>query len=142
MYPEIKPPITDTVSPIAVMAMSLVSGIPPCAAAAPAIAAIMACDSLVGIPNNHALIASIITDNSAAHIPLLSVPAASKIFFATAGNSRTLITVPKKLHSVASITAFFILRAPEHTHPVIAFGASVNPFTNITPSVKIVDITA
>jgi hypothetical protein len=111
----------------------------PQAAAAPDIDAIIACDSLVGIPNHHAPTAMIITDKSDAHNAPPETPAVSKMFFATVGNKTDESVTPKKLQIDASATAFFIDSAPEHTHPVIALGASVHPFTKITPSVKIIE---
>lgn len=127
--------------PMKVYAITRNFTVAPHAAAAPISAEIIACDSLVGIPKTQAPTASIITDASAAQSAASPVfgaekSAHSKMFFATELFINVIINTPARLHTAAVNTAFFIESVLLQTQLTMAFGASVQPFTNITPSVS------
>lgn len=92
--------------------------------------------SLVGRPFIAASDAHRITVISAvqseiiADLPSLPKSAIPYSVFATVGDSIAMTATPKKLHIPASIKADLGRSARVDTHPAIALGASVQPFTS------------
>lgn len=110
----------------------------PCRAReAPAKEAIMAWLSLEGIPKYQATTPKMIIEAKEAqnaHMPKEpSNPASEKIHSATEEFTTEMIKTPPKLHTAESRQALFIETAPEQTDDAMAFGASVKPFTKMTP---------
>lgn len=110
----------------------------PCRAReAPAKEAIMAWLSLEGIPKYQATTPKIIIeakDAQNAQIPNVpSNPAREKTHSATEEFTTEIRKTPPKLHTAEIRHALFIEMAPEQTDDAMAFGASVKPFTKMTP---------
>jgi hypothetical protein len=117
------------------------------AIAAPERPAIRAWLSLVGIPNHHAAVAQSTMANRAAQSAISAsseLPPKSTILYmvcATVALNMVMINTPRKLHTAAMAIA---ARGPNdlvETQVAMAFGASVHPFTNMTPRVSKVVIT-
>lgn len=112
------------------------------AIAAPVSPAISAWLSLVGIPNAHASTAhNTIADIAAESAICASCAFAPKstilyIVSATRGERSVITSTPRKLHAAAIRIAARGRTARVVTQVAMAFGASVQPFTKITPSVK------
>lgn len=112
------------------------------AVAAPDTEATRAWLSLVGIPKNHAVTAHKIIDKSDAHNARVTVfLSQSKVAMfvieaTTFPFKRDIIKTPKKFITAARITAFFGVNVRDETHVAIAVGASVQPFTIITPEMS------
>ena len=121
--------------------------IPPhIAIAAPVSPAMSAWLSLVGIPKYqaptaHITIAAIAADSAMSAAPL-SFPKFTMFFIviATFELISVITRTPKKLHTAAITIAFPTSIHLVETHVAIALGASVHPFTKITPSVSTTDI--
>ena len=92
--------------------------------------------SLVGSPFKAAKVAQRITVISATHREItaefFSVPKSAIPYSvsATVGEIRAITTAPEKLHIPQSIKADLGRSARVDTHPAIALGASVQPFTS------------
>lgn len=98
--------------------------------------------SLVGMPNTHAAVAQITMAKSAAH-SAMSASCASppkstilEMVCATVALIFVITSTPKKLHTAAIRIADRGLMARVDTQVAIALGASVQPFTRMTPKVK------
>lgn len=112
------------------------------AIAAPDTPAMSAWLSLVGMPNTHAAVAQITMAKSAAH-SAMSASCASppkstilEMVCATVALIFVITSTPKKLHTAAIRIADRGLMARVDTQVAIALGASVQPFTRMTPKVK------
>lgn len=96
--------------------------------------------SLVGRPLAEAKLAQIITVIRATESEIiaerLSFPKSAMPYkvFATLGEIIDITTAPKKLQIPASKRAIFGVKARVDTHPAIALGASVQPFTRAKQS--------
>lgn len=104
--------------------------------------AISAWLSLVGIPKYHAATAQIMIANRAAQSATIAASVLplkftmSLIVMATVVLMSVITKTPKKLNTAAIKTAAFADIARVATQVAIAFGASVQPLTKITPSVS------
>ena len=97
------------------------------------------------MPRSQAPVANIITERRAEHraawpLSEFEKSAHENMLCATELFMYVIKTVPRKLHTAAKQTAFFIDSVPLQTQLVMALGASVHPFTKITPSVRSTDI--
>ena len=110
--------------------------------AAPVSPAISAWLSLVGMPNAHAPIAHITIAVIAAHRAIIAESVSPPKFtmflivMATFELTSDMIRTPRKLQAAAIIIALSTSMHLVDTHVAMAFGASVHPFTRITPSVR------
>lgn len=97
----------------------------------------MAWLSLEGIPKYQATTPKIIIEAKEAQNAQIprgpSNPASEKTHFATEELTIEIRKTPTKLHTAEIRQALFIEIAPEQTDDAMAFGASVKPFTKITP---------
>ena len=118
----------------------------PCiATAAPVIPAMSAWLSLVGIPKYHAATAQMTIADIAAQSAIsdrrASFPKSAMLYMvmATEALIAVITRTPKKLNIAAMTIALRTPIARVETQVAIAFGASVHPFTRITPSVSSAD---
>src|SRR5699024_10591602 len=121
----------------------LIPPIPLCIAmAAPDSPAIRLWLSLVGIPNMEAATLYTTIENRAAQSAIKATfvsPTKSTILLivdATALLICVISSTPRKLNTALIMMAVLTLRHLVAIHVAIAFGASVQPFTKITPSVS------
>ncbi|KAJ57717.1 hypothetical protein P782_2548 [Enterococcus faecalis FL2] len=117
---------------------------PPNAIAEPVKPAINAWLSLVGIPKYHAATAQTTIEKSeAAKATCEAFPFASKltmllIVSATWALKKVMTNAPKKFITTAIQIATFGFNTRVETAVAIAFGASVQPLTKITPITKVI----
>ncbi len=107
---------------------------PPMERAAPAVAAMRPCPSLVGRPKNHAKPDHRATDKRAATTASVVCPSgtvtADAAVFATAGKKREKTKHPKKERMAFAVTEDLIDMVFDDTAPVTQFAQSVAPSTN------------
>ena len=112
------------------------------ATAAPVRPAISAWLSDVGMPKYHAAVAQMTMDARAPlramELAFMSVPKSTMLLMvmATLLLIRVITKTPRKLQTAAIRMAFLGLIARVEMQVAIAFGASVQPLTRITPIVK------
>ena len=112
--------------------------------AAPVIPEIRAWLSLVGIPKKQAAVAHTITEIRAQHNEMSaedgSLPKSAIPYrvWATLGRMRAIMIAPAKLQNAARSKELFGVSERVHTHPAIALGASVQPFTIATAIMRTV----
>lgn len=98
--------------------------------------------SLVGIPKYQAAVAQSTIAKRAAQRAIIesfgSFPKSTifAIVWATVALMDVITNTPRKLNTAAIRMAFFGAMDRVDTHVAIAFGASVQPFTKITPKVN------
>ena len=97
------------------------------------------------MPKYHAAVAQITIADMAAHraisaLPLL-LPKSTILYIVAATEAfiDVITKTPRKLKIAAIMIAFLTPIALVETQVAIAFGASVHPFTRITPNVKTVE---
>jgi hypothetical protein len=113
--------------------------VPQDANVAPLKDATMAWLSLEGIPRYQDISPNNIMERKQAQTaPFEFFPksAREKMFSATETVIRDIIKTPKKLKIAHMVQAFFISSTPEQTAEAMTLGASVKPFTNITPKAR------
>ena len=98
--------------------------------------------SLVGSPRNAASVAQSITVMSATESDIIAdfgldpKSAIPYSVLATVGQIIAIITAPARLQDAASRRADLGVSALVETHPAMALGASVQPFTSATPRTR------
>ena len=142
--PPMKPINVETTRPIKTFSHSspLTACNPPRAMAAPVSPAINAWDSLVGIPKYQAATVQTTIENKAAANAICEtrkLPPESKVTMllmvsATCALKYVITSTPKKFMTTAMPMAIFGRKTLVETAVAIAFGASVQPLTKITPN--------
>ena len=118
------------------------------ATAAPERPAISAWLSLVGMPKYHAAVAQITMAAMAAQRAIKDrcafSPKSTMLYMvmATEALIAVMTKTPRKLKIAAMIMAFRTPIAFVETQVAIALGASVQPLTNMTPSVRMVEMSS